>query len=212
MKNSWVGHMHATCVFALVCISVGCSKEQAAELAEKVRKSAGDAVDQAKSSVKDTVEKASDAASSAGEKILDAAPGVAALVESGTADLSIGSDSHAFAGSYCRVVNVSAKHGSVFQLRSYASLNDERFPSFFFQAKTDQTQLSSLIGNEVSGQLFVQLEKDGPIWHSGNEPVVAMLDSMDSGSLVGKFSGGKLQTPDLQIAATSGTFTASIQE
>lgn len=212
MKNSRLGRLSTAWVVTAVCFSVGCSKEQAAELAEKVRKSAGEAVDQAKTSVQNTVEEASGAASSAGDKILEAAPSVAALVESGTADLSIGAESHTFAGSYCRFVNVSPKHGSVFQLRSYASLDDERFPSFFFQAETDQTQLSSLIGNEVTGQLFVQLKEDGPVWHSGNEPVIAKLGSMDRGSLIGKFSRGKLQSPDLRIAATSGTFTASVQE
>lgn len=200
-------------LLSVVCfVTTGCSKEQAAQLAENVRKSAGDAVDQATSTVQDTVKKASDAAADAGGKILDAAPGVAAMVESGSADLSIGSDSHAFAGSYCRVVNVSPNHGSVFQVRSYASLDDERFPSYFFQANTQQKQLSELVGEELAGQLFVQLEEGGPVWHNGSEPVVAKFDAIEGSTLVGKFSSGKLQTPDLQIAPASGNFTASIQE
>ncbi|GAB5403499.1 MAG: hypothetical protein Aurels2KO_17300 [Aureliella sp.] len=181
-------------------------------MAENVRKSASDAVDKASSSVQDTVKKATDAASDAGGKILDAAPGVAAMVESGSADLSIGTNTHTFAGSYCRVVSVSPKHGSVLQLRSYASLDAERFPSYFFQAQTDNVQLSGLVGSELAGQLFVQLKQDGPVWHSGNEPVVAKFDSIDGSTLVGKFASGQLQSPDMQIASASGQFSASIQE
>ncbi len=212
MKNS-LRAARCLAFFAVAGIfSAGCSKEQAAQLAENVRKSAGEAVEQASSTVQDTVKKASDAASDAGDKLLEAAPGVAALVESGSADLSIGTDTHTFAGSYCRVVNVSPKHGSVLQLRSYASLDSERFPSYFFQAKTDKTQLSGLVGSELTGQLFVQLQQDGPVWHSGSEPVVAKFDAIDGSTLVGKFATGQLQTPDLQMASASGNFTASIQE
>lgn len=207
MKTTFLG---SVMLLGVVLSSVGCSKEQAAELAASVRKQAGDAADKASQAVQDTVKKASDAASSAGDKILDAAPGVADFVASGSADLKIGSDSHSFAGSYCRFVPVSPKHGSVLQVRSYASLENERFPSYFFQAKTTDGGLSSLVGQEIPGQLFVQLEEGGPVWFS-NEPVVARLSSIDGESVLGEFVGGKLTSPSALVADASGKFTASIQ-
>ncbi len=195
-----------------VCASCGCSKEQAQKIAEQVAQKAGDAVESAGNSLQDTADKAASAASKAKGDLLQAAPGVASFVESGNTTLSINNENVDIVGTYCQLVAVSPKHGSVLQIRSYADKDQQRTPAYYFHAVTQATNLAALQQSEISGQLFVQAQENGPIWSSGQRPITVRLEQLDGGELRGSFVEGNILSSTNLEAVLSGSFQASVVE
>lgn len=193
-----------------VCAASGCSKEQAQKIAEQVAQKAGNAVESAGNSLQDTAEKASSAASKAKGDLLQAAPGVASLVESGKTTLSINNKNVDVVGTYCELIPVSPKHGSVLQIRSYADKEQKRFPAYYFHGVTKETSIESLLTKEISGQLFIQLEANGPIWATSAGPIAVKLNNLQSGEVNGSFAG-PMQSSTSTEAVVRGSFQASMQ-
>jgi len=83
----------------------------------------------------------------------------------------------------------------VLQLKSYHDASGESFPSMMFWARTSTIRPTELAGQKVTGHLFVQVEADGPVWHTPEDQAIELsIDSSSEGVFKATFTGGKLAT------------------
>ena len=73
---------------------------------------------------------------------------------------------------------------AVLQMASYPELKLEKYPSVFLFAESNEVVASTLSGKTLAGQLFVQHQSGGPIWHSRREEPLKLIITESSGQYV----------------------------
>jgi hypothetical protein len=185
-----------SCVLSIVCLLLtiaGCSKE---ELAEQVNK--------AKDSLSSAKENISKSAAQVSEKVAEK------VAADGQASIQLDGDTPV-AASYVNLIPLKDR-GAVFQLRSYADSAAETFPSYLFQANTAANSLNSLVGQSVTGNLFVKKSQDSATWMNvPGQAVTLTISTSSEGVLKGQFNSGNLSQPDGTKSQITGTFEAIIE-
>lgn len=179
---------------ALLLLTVlGCSKE---ELAEQVNK--------AKDSLSTAQENISKTAAQVSDKVAEK------VTADGQAKIKL-DDELSIAASYVNLIPLKDR-GAVFQLRSYADPSTESFPAYFFQANTAANSIGSLVGQSVSGNLFVKKNAETATWmNAPGQAVTLTISTSSEGVLKGQFTAGNLQQPDGKSSQIAGAFEAIIE-
>ena len=99
---------------------------------------------------------------------------------------------------------------AILELKSYQTETDESFPTFLFHAEASSASWNDLLGQEVSGQLFIQTEADGPVWFTSPDQLVKVkLISHEGGNVEAELVSGALSSTGGQsVPAVSGKFHA----
>lgn len=197
------------------------TKQRVSDLADDASELASDANAAAKSAVDSLSDAASDALEQAPEVFQD--PGalqdaVSQLAESvmpspGTATISI-DETYEFRDAFVRVIPVTDESGAIshriLQIRSYQSIEEERFPSFLFQAEVPSEELPTLASQDLPGQLFVQPAADAPVWSCEvGSAVTARITAQDAnGNWTGSFVQGRLSSSIGGDVQMRGDFSA----
>ena len=181
-------------LLGLVCS--GCSKEQRDQMAEKLS--------QAKEQVS---AKAEGISKKAGEKISQSAE---SLVPDGRATMIL-DNTVEFSASFANLVTMKNR-GSVLQLRSYSPRIKESFPSYFFQASCSSPSLNGLLGQTVTGVLFVKTSNQNATLVSDDlQQVTLAIDSIQDSKLKGRFVSGSMLDAHGKSKNITGTFEAMIE-
>lgn len=116
---------------------------------------------------------------------------------------------------YARFVDQGSGRPTVFEMRSYRSPDVEEAPSVLFHAQIRANSLDELVGQVVSGRLFVQPAQQGPTYYSATgSPVEVTIKSInkEEKTLQAEILSGKLQNTQTAAALdATGTFDAVLQ-
>lgn len=196
------GRAGAVVVVTLLLVA-GCSKEELNDLVEKGKQQ----VDQASASV-------TDAAKSASEKAQQVASQATQTSEQAKQKLGQAGEMKftldapvAAAGCYVKYVPPQAGRPGVLQLRSYAEPASELFPSVYLRATSTAENAAALRDQNLTGQMFVQKEKGGPVWQADANGLVQLkITQVDDKSLVAEIVGGSLRSfPDGKASTIQGS-------
>lgn len=123
-----------------------CSKEKLGELADKAKQAVAEGADKAR-------EQAEAVTHTAKEQ----------LALAGSCELSLDSPL-TISACYFAFIPQGSGRPSVLQIRSYRDAAQDSFPSVLMQSQVKAGGLSELVGQTVSGQLFVQRGEGSPVW------------------------------------------------
>lgn len=209
-RSMWAAPPPWLCFAACLGLSfsIGCSKEQAQKLADDLSAKTKEFVDDPSKAV----DSAKSAAQSAADSLSKAAPGLENVLPSdGEATINVG-EAVEIGTALVRILPMGER-GNVLQLRSYSKPEDEKFPSFLFQAQSLSTDLKLLSGQEVEGSLFFQAAKEGPVWScEPNTPVKLAVQQIDEeGHLIATWSGN-LRSSTGDVVQVQGSVKAKPAE
>lgn len=159
----------------VLLLSAACSKEKLNELVDKTKEqvSAGAA------KVKESVSSATDTAKEQ-------------LALSGSARVQLDSELTT-SGCYAEFLTLGGGRPNVLQIRSYKTPDQESFPSLYFRATTTAAGGSELVGQTLSGELFLQKESGGSVWTSpGGGHVDVKILAVDQQKIDAEIVGGSL--------------------
>jgi len=113
---------------------------------------------------------------------------------------------------YAVLVSFPSGRPAVLQVSSCREPLDETFPSVFLRAEVSARAPTELAGKELTAQLYVQAEPEGPVWHSPDEaPVEMRITTAGESSLEGEVLGGTLINTDTgETVSVTGTFVGSL--
>ncbi len=98
---------------------------------------------------------------------------------------------------------------NVFQMKSYASLDREKFPSVLFQASTSANTFQALVGQSLRGELHVALDGGNSLWQSKEgEPVELVIKAIEETEIVGQIARSNIGNPENKDASVTGSFRA----
>lgn len=114
---------------------------------------------------------------------------------------------------YAALMTVSPKHPPVLQVTSYASPEAETFPSVFLRCEAPAGQPGSLVGQKIRAQAYVQLARDGAVWHApADQPVEVSITAATAESITGEITAGQVvNSQDNSRLDLRGTFTGKLQ-
>lgn len=116
-------------------------------------------------------------------------------------------------GCYASLIVVDAQRPSVLQITSYKDAENEKFPSVFLRALVEPTSAADLAGQTVPAQMFVQHQRNGPVWHSlAPEHVPLRIDKTADYSITATILDGQLVSTETgETMDVSGTFSGSLK-
>lgn len=202
----------------LICVSFsGCNKEKMDEMVADAKKSAGELSEKSGEALKKAQASASEAASSLKEKTKEAvatvkdtasnlADNAGNLVSfNGTAEITLDAPTR-FPASYIRLVPFT-DGSQILQIKSYKDGQTDSYPSFFLQARVDQSSVDELIGQTVPCRLFAQKKAGGDVWENPTGQLVAVEFKKTEDKLTASFSNAQLvNTANNLQSASFGTF------
>lgn len=165
-------------LLAALPFSAACSKEKLEELADKAKQAVAEGADVAR-------EKAAAVTDTAKEQ----------LALAGSCELTLDSPL-TISACYFSLIPQGAERPAVLQLRSYrdASPGQESHPSFLLQSQVKAAGVSELVGQSVSGQLFVQTAANAPVWFCApGDKVDLKVISVDDKQINLEIVGGSLR-------------------
>jgi hypothetical protein len=179
--------------FLVLLTAGGCNRAEVADLVDKAKQTAADAKNKVTESVSEQVGQA------AGEVQEQ-------LQLAGSIELQLDQPLETQA-CYVHFLRPGSDRSNVLQIQSYRSADQESFPSVFLHAQVSAATVEELAGQVASARLFVQPERNGPVWYSAvGSPVEVKLVSVDEQTLTAEIVAGTLtSTADGQIAVT-GSF------
>lgn len=165
--------------------------------------------EQASSIVNDPQKALNDAKNAAADSVKKISPSVTQAIDLSSGEAKFTLDQEvAINAAYGKLIQL-APGKSVLLIRSYEMEKNETFPSFFFQADTTATSLSGLVGQTVSGKLFIQAAANGAVWSPVDGELVQLkLTGVEESTLVGEISGGKLINDDGKVNEVKGSIRA----
>jgi hypothetical protein len=108
-----------------------------------------------------------------------------------------------------KLLLVGAGRENFFQIRSSKSSNDEFLPIVFFQGTTKANSWSALQGQNISGQLFIQTDREMGLWKiAGNEKCVLRVLSMQDSEVIGEIERTPMISVGGQTQYVKGSFRA----
>lgn len=129
-----------------------------------------------------------------------------ASISPGEIQLNCGESITTKAG-HIRIIVLGQGRPNIIQLRSYTDPKTEIFPSVLFQAPTDVTQVSDLVGKTISGTLFAQGSEQGTVYQTPlGKAAEVQFSKVEGKELVGTFSGGSMIDASGKTNPVSGTF------
>lgn len=179
-------------VFALLA-SAGCDKISG------IIEDPGKAVQEQMQAVQET-------ASKAVESVKETVSG------SGSAELTLDKPLNATA-CFATLVQPGDGRGAVLELKNHSHATAESFPSYLFHATAPSASWPELAGQQLSGQLFVRFDANGPIWFTPrDQPVEVRISTSDGQSLEAEIVGGSLTSTDgAPLPALAGKFHAVVR-
>jgi len=184
---------------ALLAVTTGCSKEELNDLVEKGKQQ----VEQASQSVSETTKQVAGQATQTGEQAKQQ------LGQAGDMQLNLDAPVTT-SGCYAKYVPPLGGRPGVLQLRSYAQPEGETFPSVLLRLTATAENVAALKEQNLAGQMFVQLEKGGPVWQSeASGQVQLKVTQADEKNLVAEVVGGSLRSfPDGKASLVQGRIKA----
>jgi hypothetical protein len=177
---------------AALLLLAACSKEKLGELADKAKQAVAEGADAAR-------EKAAAVTDTAKEQ----------LALAGSCELALDSPL-TISACYFSLIPQGSERPAVLQLRSYrdAGPGQESQPSFLLQSQVKAASVSELVGQTVSGQLFVQRASDAPVWFCApGDQVDLKVISVDGQQMTLEIAGGSLRNSQ---TSTNQTVTGKI--
>jgi hypothetical protein len=102
---------------------------------------------------------------------------------------------------------------SLLQIRTYSETGKDGPQSVFFSGSTSANGLKALVGQTVSGQLFVQTNADQGIWQSDPQsPFKIKILSIKENEMFGEFMQSQMVRADGKSAIPNGSFQAVMEE
>lgn len=89
-------------------------------------------------------------------------------------------------GCYAAVYPQSGGRPNILQVKSYHDSSAESFPSFFFRGHLTQRAPGELVGQTITGKVYVAAAKDGELWQTPEDQPGQLTVSTVDGD---KFSG-----------------------
>ncbi len=115
----------------------------------------------------------------------------------------------------CYVVlkHLPDRNRSALQIKSYKTLEENSYPSFFAYATVDDQLLATLAGETVSCKIYFQLQPDGPIWSTRNSnPVKIQVISVKPQFKARLLPTALTATGHGRTTQVSGKITAALLE
>jgi hypothetical protein len=101
---------------------------------------------------------------------------------------------------------------NVLQIRSYASMERESFPSILFQGTTAANSYQELAGKTVQGEFFVALDDASNIWQSdATNGATVTISNIEDKELVGQLGTIKMISPEGRTTTSSGSFRSVME-
>lgn len=167
-----------------------CSQEKLGEFADKAKQAIAEGADAARG-------KAAAVTDTAKEQ----------FVLAGSCELALDS-SLTIPACYFAFIPQAPGRPSILQLRSYKDAGQASDPSFLLQSQVTAAGVSELVGQTVSGQLFVQKAQDAPVWFCApGDKVDLKVLSADDKQMNLEIVGGSLRNSQ---TGTSQTVTGKI--
>ncbi len=131
----------------------------------------------------------------------------------GNVELSLAGTPVKTSGCYGSLILVASGRPAVFQVTSYVDPKGETFPSVMFRAVAKVETPAGLANQSLSGQLFVQLEPDGAVWHTPDgQPAVLTNQTAADGAFTGTLAPCQLvSTEKDESRPCTGTFSGSLK-
>lgn len=178
----------ALCALFMLVAPTGCSKESMDKLVTKVQEQSQTVTQSVTQSVTQEV--------------------VAKIAPVGTILLSLNGEVTCPSANATLLI-VGDGRPNVFQMKSYASLDREKFPSVLFQAPTTANTLQALVGQSLRGELHVALDGGNALWQSNDrEPVELAIKAIEETEIVGQINRSTIKNPENKDASVTGSFRA----
>ena len=113
----------------------------------------------------------------------------------------------------CSVGCSKEKTAEVFQLSAGGEAGSESFPSAFLRAEVSAGTFAELVGKTLKGELYVQTQADGPVWHSPDgQPVEIAITQAADASVEGQLVRGTLISSETgESVSVTGKFQAAVR-
>jgi len=181
------GHHFVAMLIVMIYVSSGCSQKELTELTDRVKTATVDKIEEIKPAIPMALK--------TGQFRLT----IDAPVETQVAQISL--------------LQIGDGRRNVLQLRSYKELGKDSGPAVFYQAAVSADSVGSLVGQSVSGKMFVRGTAGGKLWSSVDEaPVTLTIEAIDGEELVGSVTSGTLVGTTGATTAVSGSFRAIISK
>lgn len=179
----------------LLIASSGCGSKELEDLAA-----------QAKQGVEQAKQKVSEA-----QKSAQSLPGAVAALTKGDIKLVLDTPVNA---STCAARFTPPKDGraGLFQIGTSVSTGPKSYPAVYLHAPTEATDLQSLVGQTVQGQLFIaKAEKTGHFQSPDEKPVSVQIVKVENNVVTCQIQGAELAGIDqTQTVPVSGQMTGAI--
>lgn len=131
----------------------------------------------------------------------------------GNVELSLAGTPVKTSACYATLTLVGGGRPAVFQAASYPDPKTESYPSLLFRAETKADGTAALAKQSLSGQLFVQLEPDGAVWHTPDgQGATLTIQTTSDGTFTGTLAQCQLvSTEKDELRPCSGTFSGSLK-
>lgn len=183
----------------MLSITIGCDT-----ISDVLPNSVKDKAEEVQASVSDTV---GDAASKAVETVKEVAQ------TAGSAEIMLNREVQA-GRCYASLHQPGENRPAILQLKSYRFEADESFPTFLFHAESPTGSWNELVGQEVTGQLFLQQQADGEVWYTQPDGLltVKVISNQDGNVEAELISGTLVSTSGKTQPAASGKFHAVLAD
>ena len=114
---------------------------------------------------------------------------------------------------YARMFTFNDDRPSVLRITSYASPDQETFPSAMIQVPVTADDPAALSGQKFPAQLFVMTQGSENVFHSpAGQPVEVQITEISEGRLSGQITGGSvLNAKDGTTQNVTGSFVAEFK-
>jgi hypothetical protein len=166
--------------FLAVVSLAGCGTK-VSDLASSLKDTATGVADKAGKAARDAAQTAQNVTGKASE----------ALELAGSMELTVDAPLK-FSACYVKFITSKTGRPSVLQLQSYREPSQESFPSALVRAQVSASDLPGLKGQTIPAQLFVQAQKDGPVWSTNKDLVQLKITAVDAKTMSAELVSGSL--------------------
>ena len=116
-------------------------------------------------------------------------------------------------GCSASLISLGAGRRRVLQVTSCQDPTQEHFPSVFLRAEVSADTPAALVGQKLAARAYVQVRRDGPVWHSlPDRPVELTVTFANGTGVEGELLGGRLVSTETgQAVDVKGKFTGSFR-
>ena len=114
---------------------------------------------------------------------------------------------------YASLISPGSGRWRVLQVTSCEDPNQEHFPSVFLRAEVSADTPAVLVGQKLAARAYVQVRRNGPVWHSlPDRPVELTITFADGTGMEGDLLGGRLASTETgQAVDVKGKFTGAFR-